>query len=404
MIFQWNEIKQGDIKCVTSDKFEVNTSTGKNQIHVPTLAPKSNAKENTFRIKNNEPSMMSNIILTNQTDKKTGLPTVSLKTHLEVFGNYAIKDDKGEHTKDDYGKKLIESYSKLDSYIAKEIDNDPALKRKIIASFKATNFNELLGKPMIDHMIPSVKTYYIEDDKSEFVGNVDESKTPTIPYAYWIGQAKDDNPSALRIPGTNQVLFTKVYDHTKGITKTPIKDWKDLEKFIYTKGDSKTKGIRPFRLNSTFETLPPTVYGTEEAKKCRLKFKLTEHHIFGVDYSKGGDELSEDSVRELQAQMMKAQSKYVINSEIPNTIQQQHQHSYDADDESQNQFHHTGDKRKIDQITNPHNTPEDGDDIGCIDNDSPTSHHDKRFKSNGIQNSEYYDQYRRDLYEAINHL
>lgn len=391
-VYDWDKIKAGDIKCVSPDKIEPKNVKGNNQVHVSTFAPRSNAKDNSFRIKFGEPSMLSNVIFSSWANED-GTTGVGLKTHLDVYGDYAVKDEKGDPTKDEYGDKLIGSFENLDDIIADDIDSEAALKRKIVGSMKFSNFNSEFGKPMKDHMNPSVKVPTIEDDKSELYGQPDTGRTPSVAFAYWTGQAKNTNVSNLMIPNTNIVIYTKIFDHTNGISRTPITKFEQLEKFIYTKGDSKEKGIRPFRLKSTFETLPPTYYANSESKKGQLKFKLTEHHIFAFDYSKGNDEISEDAFKDLQSQLIKAQSKYVTQSQCPNNTITAATAVHDDTD-----FVH-GEKRKHDDIT-PNDDENEGDEI--VYNDSPTSYeqNNKRHKSNPLQGSEFYEQYRKDVDRA----
>jgi hypothetical protein len=395
-VFLWDQIRAGDIKCVSADKLEPKSVKSNNQLHLSTMAPKSTAKDNSYRIKFNEPTMVSNIIFSSWANED-GTTGVNLKTHIDMYGDYAIKDEKGEHTKDEYGENLIECFSRLDLLVSDDIDSEPILKRKIIGALKFGNLNNELAKPMKEHMNSYVKVPTIEDDKSKFYGDVDTSRTPSGALSYWIGVAKSANVNNLMIPGTNITIYTKIYDHTNGLTKTPITKWKDLEKFLYTKGDSKEKGIRPFRLKSTFETLPVTFYANSESKKGQLKFKITEHHIFDFDYSKGNDEISDDLFREIQAQQIKASTKYVTQSQCPNP------HQGGGGGDGDNEFQQQGaDKRKFDDISNINNHGGDVDDEDIIYNDSPQSYHmEKRHKT---INSEYFAQYQKDLDNATHNL
>lgn len=354
--FSYRKIKEGDITASLKPEDIIKGEIeGTTQIHHKIICPQSSTGD--FRISLDEPAMYSNIIkktYQKKNDKTGQMDTItSLKTFMDVYGDYAITDAEGNHTTDDIGDSYIEAFNTIGRCYTNSMDKDPTTKRLVFASLKyGPELKSKLEESSSKFMESFIQYPTIDDESSPNNGEEDTSKTPSGSFQLWIGKPKTYSVDHFMIPGTDLALYTKVFDHTKGISKQPINTWTHLSKFIYEKGESQKTGRRPFRFKATSVTLAPSVYSNSEKKKGRLQCKLSEIHIYSMDYQKARNTMSDDQVNEQKALFMKASTRFVTNDvneeeneniNTQNQSQQQHQHDQglkrkNNDGDEQNNF------------------------------------------------------------------
>lgn len=361
---QYNKIKKGDVIAICKDgkdgftESEVNSNT---QIHQKTMSPLS--PDGDFRLELSECMMFSNILLSrfSKTNEKTGQieNQATLKTFMDIYGDYAVLDSNGNHTTDEIGDSYTEAFQLIDESIAESLDADPVHKKRIFGLLKLGKQQKAaLEAPTMDAMEPFLKRATDEDKSSRTYGEEDMSKSPTGAFQLWIGKPQVTSITDFKIPGTDLVIWTRIYDHTGDrISSKPISSWDHLMKFIYEKGDSQTKGKRPFRLKATAETLAPSTYFNSEKKVGRSQYKLSELHIYEVDYAKPRDTMSNDEIAFQRTLKMKALNRFVTNPqpEVNEESQQQSQLSYpshqqpDADQDGYYQYDESQQQGSVNQ-------------------------------------------------------
>lgn len=321
---KYNEIKKGDIVAITKDggfsQSEVNSNT---QIHQKSMTPLT--PDGDFRIECDEAVMFSNIILS-RFQKKNDLTgqienQVTLKTFMEIFGNYGVTDSDGNPTTDEIGDSYANAFNTIDESIAESIDANPAHKKRLMGLLKLGNKQKAtLEAPMIDSMDPFLKRATIEDPTSPNCGEEDMSKSPTGAFQIWVGTPKVPSVTDFKIPGTNLVIWTKIFDDTGDrVSSKPISTWEHLMKFIYEKGDSQTKGRRPFRFSATCSLLAPSLYINSEKKVGRTQYKMLEMHIYEIDHPKARNIMSAEEMSVQRSLKMKALGRFVTNPEPEQT-------------------------------------------------------------------------------------
>ena len=326
---KWDKINKGDIIASTAPDAQTKSEVkGNVQIHYKTVSPLSKTLNATtpgggdYRIDFDDSYMSSNIILNsfaNEKDKdKVG---ITMKVFVEVYGNYNQKDEKGERIKDPTGDQLIQTCATINSSFAESVDSNTETKRKILAPLKFANIKDAMDKPFEStYMNSVVRQPTIDDENSPLNGEIDTTRSPSIGFELWISVPKQKDVNHFQIPGTDQVIYTRIYDHTKGITAAPIKSFDHLMNFVYQKGESKETGRRPFRLRITFKTLAPSFYINSEKKTGHLQFKISELHIAEVDHPRSSDVMSDAQKNDIQNRLMRSMNKYVINREpLPST-------------------------------------------------------------------------------------
>ena len=320
--FIWNKLKKGDIvgapNSVAADAIMKGDIGGNVQIHHKTYAPISPAKEGKCRIVWSKAAMYSNIIY-NQFTKEDGTTSCSLKTFLDIYGNYEKRGAQGQCQKDELGEELLRVFELIDDSYCESIDADPAMKKAILASLKfGANLQSALAKPLCADMHePTVKQATIEDANSPDFGMLDMSQSPTAKFQLWTGVPRDGgDTNTIFIGNTRTALFTKIYNHTHGISDKPMTRWSDIKEFVYVKGDSK-QGKRPFRLKCIMTTLNPSWYVTSDAKKGRLQYKVAEMHILDVDYMASNFVLPEEQKNSIMDEMMLSRNAFQIERQKP---------------------------------------------------------------------------------------
>jgi len=342
----YNTIKKGDVVANCKDdgftQSEVNSNT---QIHQKSCSPLSQDGE--FRLDCNEPVMFSNIILSRFQKKNdaTGQMEnqVTLKTFMEVYGNYAQLDANGNHTTDEIGDSYSAAFNLIDESIAESIDQNPAHKKRILGRLElGKKLTAALDAPFIDMMEPFLKRSTIEDEKSEAFGEEDMSKSPTGAFQLWVGKPKTPSVDDLKIPGTDLVVWCRVYDNTERIASKPISTWQHLSKFIYEKGDSQAKGRRPFRFVATAVALAPSLYFNSEKKVGRCQYKIVELHIYQMDFPKARNMMSEEQMAVQQALKLKTMNRFVINAQPETNDEDEQQQQTNPYQQQQDQQHDQG--------------------------------------------------------------
>jgi hypothetical protein len=341
----YSKIKKGDIVAITKDggytQSEVNSNT---QIHQKSMTPLT--PDGDFRIECHEAVMFSNILLSRfqKKNEMTGQMEnqLTLKTFMEIYGNYGVPDADGNPTTDEIGDSYANAFNLIDESIAESIDANPAHKKSLMGLLKLGNKQKAaLEAPMIGAMEPFLKRATIEDTTSPNVGEEDMSKSPTGAFQLWIGTPKVPSVTDFKIPGTNLVIWTKIFDDTGDrVSSKPISTWDHLMRFIYEKGDSQTKGRRPFRFSSTCSLLAPSLYINSEKRVGRIQYKMLEMHIYEIDHPKARNVMSTEEMSVQRAHKMKALGRFVTNPEpettetdLSTTGDQGYEQSYPQDDQ-----------------------------------------------------------------------
>lgn len=316
----YKDIKKGDIVAITKEggfsQSEVNSNT---QIHQKSMTPLS--PDGDFRIECDEAAMFSNFILSRfqRRNETTGQieNQLTIKTFMEIYGNYAVTDNDGNPTTDEIGDSYAKAFQIIDESMAESIDATPIHKKRLLGQLKLGNKQKAtLEAPMIELFEPFLKRSTIEDTASPFHGEEDMSKSPTGPFQLWIGTPKTPSATDFKIPGTNLVVWSKIFDDTGDrISSKPISSWEHLMRFIYEKGDSQTKGRRPFRFAATASLLPPSFYINSDKKMGKMQYKILEMHIYEVDHPKPRNTMSTEEMAFQRSLKMKALGRFVTNPE-----------------------------------------------------------------------------------------
>ena len=315
--FLLSSIKKGDVQGsydpVSVLKSEIK---GNVQIHHKMISPASPTGD--FRISLDKAMMYSNLIYSEYA-KDDGSLGVGLKTFLTLHGNYEIKDAHGNPTLSQEGHDLKRDVEHFESLYADSVDAEPSIKKVVLAPLKfGPDLKQRLDRPLMDGFMSSViKRQTIDDANAEDYGEPDMSKGETMPFDLWIGTPKQLDKRNLMIGSTGQQLFTKIYDHRRGITDTPLSRWSDVKEFIYVKGESKATGRRTFRMKAITKALAPSMFANSEKQKGRLQFKLSEIHILAIDYSTSTFVLPELQKNSIMDEMLRSRNSFVILTEKP---------------------------------------------------------------------------------------
>lgn len=331
---EYTKIQKGDIIAVCKEgkdgftESEVNSNT---QIHQKTMSPLS--PDGQFYIDLTEPAMFSNFLLSKFTNKneKTGYVEnqVTLKTFMDIYGDYAELDANGNHTTDSIGDSYIEAFKLIDESICESIDADPVHKKRLLGCLKlGKNLKTALDTPLIQSMEPFISRSTDEDKSSPTFGEEDMTKSPTGKFMLWVGRPQTPAFTDFKIPGTDLVLWTRIFDDTERVASKPIQTWEHLMKFIYEKGDSQTKGKRPFRFSATCTALAPSVYyNSEKGEEGRAQYKIAEMHIYQIDYAKSRNTMSPEEMAFQNTLKIKAMRRFVITpKETTEDEEEEHQH------------------------------------------------------------------------------
>lgn len=316
---KYDEIKKGDIVAIIKDNgFSQSEVKSNVQIHQKSATPLS--PDGDYRIECHETMMFSHILLSRfqKKNEMTGQMEnqITLKTFMEIYGNYAVCDADGNHTTDPIGDSYAAAFRTIDESMAESIDANPTHKKRLLGQLKmGKKMNAALEAPMIEMMESFLKRSTIDDPLSPFNGEEDMSKSEVGAFQLWIGNPNQPSATDFKIPGTNLVIWTRIFDDTDRIAQKPISSWEHLMRFIYEKGDSQTKGRRPFRFAATCTLLPPSLYINSDKKVGKMQYKIAEMHIYEMDYAKPRNIMSAEEMALQRDRKMKAMGRFVTNPE-----------------------------------------------------------------------------------------
>jgi hypothetical protein len=320
--FNFNAIQKGDLQANYAPEAIIKSIVdGAQMVHAKTLSPKAPGAGD-YRICFPSAMMISNILYNEYISKETGEVGCSLKVFMDMHGDYDIKNAQGQPTTCAEGFEMIEAIQNIERLWCESVDENPTYKKLLLAPLRfGASLPQKLAQPLSEWFLTSqVKRPTIEDEGSEDNGMPDMSKGEVVKFSLWVGRPTEENrnnASNVMIGETGVQLFCKIYDHTQGIAEQPLKHWSQIKKFVYTKGESKTGGRRPFRMQAVMVCLAPSMFANSTNQKGELQFKICELHIFAFDYKTSTFTLPETRKRSIMDEMIRSRDRFTIQREKP---------------------------------------------------------------------------------------
>lgn len=318
------DLKPGDIAMIPGTGYSAegpimkSIVKGNTQIHHKTRTPHN--KSGKYRLKISETVMCSNLNYSEYVSDKSGETNINMKTFVDVHGNFATLDADGEHTKDPLGERLVAATEIMDQSYATGLDEDPVSKKLVLGALGfGKDLQNHLDQPTIKLVDPAARQGNIDDESDPNHGQVDESKSPVICLGFMVGVPKSFSVDNMMATSTH-AIFSKIFDHRKGLTKIPLRRFEAVKEFIYTAGDSKKYGRSQFRIEASFLLYEPSYYFNSSTKRGHLQFKIAEMHIFALDYPPARNTMSDQSFALIKQIQQRSANRFVKRTEAPTPV------------------------------------------------------------------------------------